>query len=155
MIVETEAYCGLSDPASHAYRNRLKRNIPMFGPVGHAYIYFIYGNHYCMNVVAKSHDQEAGGVLIRALEPVDGIDEMIKARKCSYNQLTNGPGKLTKALGITRELNNIDVTISHELFITDYENIKPSLIKSSGRIGIRVATDKNWRFYIANNRWVS
>ncbi len=155
MIVETEAYRGLADPASHAYRNRSKRTIPLFGPVGHAYIYFIYGNHYCMNVVAKSHDQEAGGVLIRALQPVSGIEEMMKARECNYKQLTNGPGKLTEALGITGELNDTDLTISHELFITDYKIVKPTLIKSSPRIGIRVATDKKWRFYIADNRWVS
>lgn len=155
MIVETEAYRGLADPASHAYRNRLKRNIPLFGPVGHAYIYFIYGNHYCMNVVAKSRDQEAGGVLIRAIEPINGIDEMMKVRKCNYAQLTNGPGKLTKALEITGALNNTDLTTSHELFITDHEIIKSSLIKSSPRIGISVATEKKWRFYIADNRWVS
>lgn len=156
IIVETEAYCGLDDPASHACRNRAKRNIPMFGPVGHAYVYFIYGNHHCFNVVAKNAHQEAGGVLIRAVEPIDGLHEMLRSRDpADHHNVSNGPGKLTQAFGITRKHNNIDLIDSETLFIARHKQVVPESIKCSSRIGIRAATDKQWRFYIAGNPWVS
>ena len=99
MIVETEAYRSKDDPGSHAYRGMTERNRVMFGEVGRSYVYFTYGNHYCLNLVAKDDSTAAGAALIRAIEPLHGIELMRKFRKISdiYN-LTSGPGKLTKAL---------------------------------------------------------
>jgi DNA-3-methyladenine glycosylase len=97
IIVETEAYGYKRDEASHAYRGMTKRNIGMFGPVGRSYIYFTYGNHYCFNVTAKSKNQIAGAVLIRGVEPKEGIQYMKDNRNLNdIRGLTNGPGKLPK-----------------------------------------------------------
>lgn len=155
IIVETEAYCS-GDPACHAYKGPTKSNSALFGPVGHAYVYFIYGNHYCLNVVARSEQMDAGGVLIRAIEPTLGIEEMIQARHgITGYQISNGPGKLTQALGITKHQNHIDLTIHGELFITEGRSVKPAEILTTTRIGISAAKEQPLRFYIANNRWVS
>lgn len=146
IITETEAYGGSDDPASHAFRGQTPRNFPMFGPVGHSYVYFIYGNHFCFNIVAHAQSAEAGGVLIRAIEPILGIDEMLKRRNLGIaKNLSNGPGKLTQALGITREHTNLNLT-THDatLFVLDNNwNGKPI---ATPRIGIRVGTEKLWRF---------
>lgn len=156
IIVETEAYSFKNDPASHAYRGKTKRNVSMFGMVGYTYIYFIYGNHFCLNIVAKSTTITAGAVLIRALEPVQGTLLMLEYRNNkSFNQLTNGPGKLTQALQISTAQNGIDITQKGELFIIDTAICLSSNIVSTRRIGLSSPDDKQWRFYIAENKWVS
>src|SRR5579863_175490 len=110
-IVEVEAYLGEKDPAAHAAAGRTLRNSVLFGPPGHAYIYFIYGNHYCLNVSCEP-DGEAGGVLFRALEPLSGIEEMARARGLELDgpkdwpKLTSGPGRVCEAFGITRARDN-------------------------------------------------
>jgi len=104
IITETEAYRYKDDPASHAHRNQTERNKAMFGEVGRAYVYFTYGMYYCVNAVAKSNSVRAGAVLIRSLEPREGINFMnIKRKTKSNSNLTNGPAKLTQALNITKK----------------------------------------------------
>lgn len=156
IIVETEAYRSTDDPASHSYRGKTERNSVMFGEVGHAYVYFTYGNHYCLNIVAKEDSTPAGAVLIRAIEPVEGIKLMHRLRKTNdlYN-LTSGPGKLTKALNVTKKQNGIDVTKQGEMYILNGKDVSDSSIIAASRIGIRVALDKQWRFLIADNKFVS
>lgn len=154
IIVETEAYI-FDDPACHAYRGKTKSNAALFGPVGHAYIYFIYGNHYCLNVVSHTKVQQAGGVLIRALQPVQGIEYMHMNRSTSLKNLTNGPGKLTQALGITKKLYGHDLTENGPLYISEGIIVKPREIQASTRIGISQAQEKPWRFYIIDNPFVS
>ena len=155
IIVETEAYCS-DDPACHAYKGLTKSNSALFGPVGHAYVYFIYGNHYCVNVVARNKNKPAGGVLIRAIEPTYGIEEMILTRHgITGHQISNGPGKLTKALGITKKQNHVDLTIKGELFIAEGHSVKPSEIVAATRIGISAAKELPLRFYVADNKWIS
>ena len=155
IIVETEAYCS-DDPACHAYKGLTQSNSALFGPVGHAYVYFIYGNHYCVNVVARNKNQPAGGVLIRAIEPTFGIEEMKQARHgITGHQISNGPGKLTQALGITKKQNHVDLTVKGELFIAEGCTVKPSEILSSTRIGISAAKERPLRFYVSNNPWAS
>lgn len=156
IIVESEAYRSTDDPASHSYRGKTERNSVMFGEVGHAYVYFTYGNHYCLNIVAKEESVPAGAVLIRAIEPVEGIKQMQKFRKTDdlYN-LTTGPGKLTQALSVTKKQNGLDVTKKGELYIVNGIDVDSSSIIAASRIGIRVALDKQWRFLIADNKFVS
>jgi len=155
-IVESEAYRSTDDPASHSYRGKTERNSVMFGEVGHAYVYFTYGNHYCLNIVAKDDATPAGAVLIRAIEPIEGVSFMHKYRKTQdpYN-LASGPGKLTQALKITKKQNGVDVTKKGELYILNGKDISRSEIVATSRIGIRVALDKQWRFLIAANKFVS
>ncbi len=155
MIVETEAY-ECTEAACHAFRGKTKSNEALFGPVGHAYIYFIYGLYYCFNVVAKKQSVLAGGVLIRALEPIAGIDSMEKYRKTTkLNQLTSGPGKLTQALHITKKLYGIDVTKKGPLYITEGIEIAQKNIIEDKRIGIGKEQDRAWRFYCKDNSFVS
>src|ERR1700757_3249216 len=110
-IVEGEAYLGRGDPAAHAFSGRTARNAVLFGPPGHAYVYFIYGNHYCLNVSCEP-EGIAGGVLVRALEPISGVDQMAKARGMEIHgpkdlvKLTSGPGRLCQAFGIPRARDN-------------------------------------------------
>ena len=147
IIVETEAYRSTDDPASHSYRGKTERNSVMFGEVGRAYVYFTYGNHFCLNIVAKEESTPAGAVLIRAIEPVEGIKLMHGLRKTNdlYN-LTSGPGKLTRALNITKK---------GEMYILNGKDTSDSSIIAASRIGIRVALDRQWRFLIADNKFVS
>jgi DNA-3-methyladenine glycosylase len=160
-IVEVEAYLGNGDPAAHSFVGRTARNEVLWGPPGHAYVYFIYGNHYCFNVSCLP-DGRAGGVLFRALEPVDGLDEMDRARGFSARdtvdprKLTSGPGRLAEAFGITRERDNgKDVTSpTSDLRIAD-DGFRPPLIKVTPRIGITKASDKLLRYVIVGNRYVS
>lgn len=156
VIVETEAYRSTDDPASHSYRGKTERNSVMFGEVGHAYVYFTYGNHYCLNIVAKEDSTPAGAVLIRAIEPLEGINLMYRLRETNdlYN-LTSGPGKLTKALNVTKKQNGTDVTKKGEMYILNGEDVGDSSITAASRIGIRVALDRQWRFLIADNKFVS
>ncbi len=153
IIVETEAYRSSDDPASHSYRGMTNRNRVMFGEVGYSYVYFTYGMYYCLNIVAKDTDTMAGAVLIRALEPLEGIDIMKKNRMKELYNLTNGPGKLTQALMIDKSLNSIDVTKEGALYIIN--GYKIDEIEATPRIGIKTALDKYWRFYVKDNRFVS
>ncbi len=157
MIVETEAYVGPEDKASHSYGGKItERNRVMFGPPGHAYVYQIYGMYFCLNVVTHRSRPEA--VLIRALHPLEGIDVMMKFRKTKLKNLTNGPGKLCQAMGIDKSLNGADL-LGNEIWIEDDENIKKEFeFVSTARIGIDYAEeyrDIPWRFYIKNDPYVS
>jgi DNA-3-methyladenine glycosylase len=155
-IVETEAYMGIADPASHAYGGMRVRNAPMYGPVGHAYVYFTYGMYYCVNFVSRNLSHPAGGVLIRAVEPLEGIEFMEKNRhKHTTRGLTNGPGKLTQALAITKELNSHEVTHKGPLYVIDAPEVPKKDIVVSKRVGISKAVDEPLRFYIKDNKWVS
>jgi len=154
-IVEVEAYGGRNDPASHAYRGKTPRNMPMFGEPGHAYIYFTYGNHYCLNVTTRPPGV-AGAVLIRAVEPLKGLNTMKKLRPgVSEFQLANGPGKLTKAFAIDRSLNEVDLTRRGVLYVGKTRTESSFAVERSPRIGITLGTERLWRFYIESNEYVS
>lgn len=150
-IIETEAYCGLSDPASHAARGKTARNAALFGPPGCAYVYLVYGLHTCLNIVAHPADVAAGGVLIRAIQPIEGMEEMEKKRGISaLRDLTNGPGKVGQALGITLADNGLDMTnIRSRLYILD--PMKRVGFTATPRIGISKNKDVLWRFTLAEN----
>ncbi len=158
-IVEIEAYLGLDDPAAHSYNGKTARNAVLFGPPGFAYVYFIYGMYYCLNVSCQP-DGHAGGVLIRALEPVEGLETMARLRNLPASAkpqlLTSGPGRLCQALDITRAAHNgLDVTSrTSPLQILD-DGFEPDLIRSSPRIGIRKAVEHPLRFVIEGNAFVS
>ena len=147
IITETEAYRHIDDPASHAYGGLTDRNKVMFGQVGNAYVYFTYGMHYCVNAVARSDSFDAGAVLIRAIIPKLGINEMIRNRKIdSITKLTNGPAKLTQAMKITKKQYGENLTKQSSLYIA--EGVKPSKIISNPRVGIKNGIDKMWNFKI-------
>ena len=160
-IVEVEAYLGKQDPAAHAAAGRTLRNAVLFGPPGHAYVYFIYGNHYCLNVSCEPEGQ-AGGILFRALEPLTGIDEMAHARQIDlrgekdWPKLTSGPGRLCQAFGITRARDNDrDLTTpASGLWIGD-EGSRPRTITVTPRIGISKAREAPLRYLLAGNPFVS
>ncbi|MGB8062537.1 MAG: DNA-3-methyladenine glycosylase [Candidatus Sulfotelmatobacter sp.] len=160
-IVEVEAYLGAEDPAAHSASGRTARNAVLFGPPGHAYIYFIYGNHYCLNVSCEP-DGQAGGVLFRALEPLSGIDEMSEARGVTlrgtqdWPKLTSGPGRLSQAFGITRTRDNgCDLTSpDSELWIGD-DGYRARNIAVTPRIGITKAASHPLRYLIDGNAFVS
>ncbi|OYT67917.1 MAG: 3-methyladenine DNA glycosylase [Candidatus Wolframiiraptor sp. EX4484-121] len=151
-IVEVEAYRGSDDPASHAYRGKTERNKVMFDRGGLAYIYLAYGIHRLLNVTAEPPGKPAA-VLIRALEPLGGIEVMMGLRGTSdLRALTSGPGRLTEALKIGLELNGLDLTSSDELFIAD-DGFRGFEVGSSPRIGVR--DRRKWRFYIRGSRFLS
>ena len=159
-IVEVEAYRGEYDPASHAYRGRTERNQVMFGPPGHAYIYFTYGMHHCLNVVTDPAGT-ASAVLIRALEPVSGIEAMRRRRGLAADtprlleRLARGPGCVARALGVTRRQDGLDLTRG-PLWIADQAPERRGLAIARGpRIGIRVAVTRRWRFYLTGHPCVS
>ncbi len=152
-IVETEAYIGSNDPASHAFKGMTRRNEVMFGPPGHAYIYFTYGMYHCLNLVTEK-DGFPAAVLIRAIEPAEGTESMIKKRKTDkIKNLTSGPGKLCQALGLDRSLNGAD--LCNEKICIENRGEKVKKIESSSRVGITAGKNKKWRFYIHNNEFVS
>lgn len=151
-IVETEAYLYPNDPAAHTFRGENDRNKAMFGPAGHAYIYFTYGMHYCFNVVAEKPGE---GVLIRALEPIEGIELMHQRRRqIELKNLCSGPGKLVQAMGITKELYGHDLT-APPLYLMDSLDQRHSEIVMTSRVGITQAVDLPLRFYIKNNPFIS
>lgn len=159
-IVETEAYCGIEDKGCHTFGNRrTERTEAMYLPGGHAYVYMIYGMNFCFNVVtARENDPQA--VLIRAVEPVEGLDIIRENRKGIIREqdLVNGPGKLAKALGIDRSLNMTDLVKGNELFIEKNQHLGQISIVSAPRVNIDYAgefKDKPWRKYIEGNRFVS
>jgi DNA-3-methyladenine glycosylase len=152
-IVETEAYFPVNDPACHAHRGMTERNRMMFEQGGVAYVYFTYGNHYLLNAVTGRAGRPAA-VLIRAIEPIEGLAQMRANRPTRTDvELTSGPGKLTQALGITKDLDGADLTDSTLMIAAG--NGERSRIGRSGRIGIREAQDRLARFYIAGNAYVS
>jgi len=152
-IVETEAYFPENDPANHAARGRTKRNATMFGSPGIAYVYFCYGNHWLVNAVTEK-EGIASAVLIRAVEPVEGIEIMRERRKVKRDvDLTNGPAKLCSALGITGEQNGISL-LKKPLIIIDDGTPLPEY-KTSERIGISVGTEIMSRYYISGNEFIS
>lgn len=153
IIVETEAYFGMGDAASHASRGMTKRNSIMFGEPGVAYVYLNYGMHYLLNVVAEEKGT-AGAVLIRALEPLDGKELMMKNRKvASARELANGPGKLTKAMQLDLSFNGREIT-GGSLYVAEGP-LSGFSIRAASRIGISVAQDALLRYYIEGNRFVS
>jgi len=158
-IVEVEAYLGADDPAAHASIGRTPRNVVLFGPPGRAYVYFIYGNHYCLNVSCLP-DGVPGGILFRALEPIGGIEEMFKLRGIAEDsdlrRLTSGPGRLAAAFGITRERDNgKDLTDSRsDVYIAD-DGTAPPQVLITKRIGIKKAVEMPLRYITAGNRFVS
>lgn len=160
-IVEVEAYLDKDDPAAHSAAGYTPRNAVLFGPPGHAYIYFIYGNHYCLNVSCEPEGR-AGGVLFRALEPLTGTAEMAEGRgielrgEKDWPLLTRGPGRLCEAFGITRARDNGgDLTsVSSSLWIGD-DGYRARDILTSPRIGITKAADHLLRYYLGQNRFVS
>lgn len=152
-IVETEAYLH-NDSASHSFRGKTARNAVMFGPAGHAYIYFTYGMHYCFNVVTAP-EGKGEAVLIRALEPLEGIELMKKRRgMTNIKQLCNGPAKLVQALGITKAYNGISL-LKGPLRILSPEKKEQFSIVQTQRIGITAGKALPLRFFIKGNAFVS
>lgn len=160
-IVEVEAYLGSGDLAAHAAAGRTARNSVLFGPPGHAYVYFIYGNHYCLNISCLP-DGEAGCILIRALEPLTGTAGMAEARGIQLStgsdprKLTSGPGRLSEAFGITRMRDNgKDLTSQHsDLYVTE-DGYRPRQILATPRIGITKSVEQPLRYIIAGNAFIS
>jgi DNA-3-methyladenine glycosylase len=160
-IVETEAYLGKGDAAAHAAAGRTARNAVLFGPPGHAYVYFIYGNHYCLNVSCLP-DGDPGGVLFRALEPVAGVEEMAEARGIEVatgtdlRRISSGPGRMAEALGVTRERDNGKRLVSarSDLRLAD-DGYRVRRVTVTPRIGIVKSAEQPLRYFIAGNPFVS
>jgi DNA-3-methyladenine glycosylase len=153
IIVEAEAYIGESDPACHAAPGPTRRNRPLYGPPGRAYVYLNYGIHNLMNAVTEEEGFPAA-ILIRALEPVEGLPLMRRRRGTPDQSLCRGPGNLTVALGITRRQNTAVLTDGGALRIED-RGVRPPSLSWSPRIGIRVGTDRLWRCSWEGNQAVS
>jgi DNA-3-methyladenine glycosylase len=160
-IVEVEAYLGAEDPAAHAAAGNTARTAVLFGPPGHAYVYFIYGNHYCLNVSCEPEGR-AGSILIRALEPLSGIAEMAQARGTEIHgakdllKLTSGPGRLAQAFAITRARDNgCDLTSAASCLWIGEDGYRAQAIGMTPRIGITKAADKPLRYILAGNAFVS
>lgn len=155
IIVEVEAYEAKGDEASHTFRGETKRNKIMFGAAGLCYVYFTYGMHYCVNVVTGKQGV-GSAVLIRAIEPIQGEKIMLNRRKrVEGTRITNGPAKLTQALGIDKELLGEDLLSSKRIWLEPFRKVTKSEITRSARIGISKAKELEWRFYIKDNAWVS
>ncbi|HEX9774874.1 MAG TPA: DNA-3-methyladenine glycosylase [Actinomycetota bacterium] len=153
-VVEAEAY-GQEDPGSHAFRGRTPRTAPMFERPGHAYVYFTYGMHFCFNIVCE-REGVAGAVLIRAVEPLEGI-ELMRARRgpVADRDLARGPARLTQAFGIARAENRSDLTRA-PLHLAPGERLPVQDVVETPRIGLGRSQDgRRWRFAVRDNRWVS
>ena len=147
-IVEVEAYCGSEDPGSHAYRGMTKRNVTMFGPPGRLYVYFTYGMHWCANAVC-GRDGEGVAVLLRAAEPVSGVDEMRALRPAARRdrELLSGPARLCQAFGLDRDFDGADlVTADRGVTIVDDGVPPPAVPAVTTRIGLSVGTELPWRW---------
>ena len=164
-IVEVEAYHGEADPASHAYRGRTPRNASMYGRAGCLYVYFSYGMHWCANVVC-GEEGVASAVLLRALEPVSGLEEMATARAArrrsgaapAERDLCRGPANLTAALGITGEHDGLDLLAPASAVRLLDDGTPPPTgagLARGPRVGISRAVDVPWRFWVAGSRYVS
>jgi DNA-3-methyladenine glycosylase len=154
-IVEVEAYRGPDDPASHAFRGTTARNRAMFGPPGHAYVYFTYGMHHCLNVVTGPAGRPAA-VLVRALEPLAGLDRMRARRGVGEAaRLARGPGCVARALGLTRSHDGLDLTRA-PLWVSDAPPRRGGRAVARGpRIGIRAGRERPWRLWLAGHPCVS
>jgi DNA-3-methyladenine glycosylase len=154
-IVEVEAYTGQTDPGSHAFRGPTPRNRVMFGEAGHLYVYISYGMHFCVNIVTDEPGT-AGAVLLRALEPLSGIDAMWARRSRAHNpvELCNGPGKLCQAFGITLAQNGADLETA-QVWVEDDGWRPEEPIASGTRIGLSAGADLPLRFYLPDNVYVS
>lgn len=153
-IVETEAYIGEEDPACHAHRGRTARTSIMYGPAGFAYVYFTYGNHWMLNFVTEREEFPAA-VLIRAIEPIVGTALMRRRRRVPRDfDLTNGPGKLTSALGISGDENGESLQGPRLKVISPPRKFDEP-VATSGRIGVNEGFDRPWRFFLEGNPWVS
>ena len=161
-IVEVEAYAGADDPASHAFRGRTARNATMFGPPGHLYVYFTYGMHWCANAVCGP-DGSSSAVLVRAAAPLAGLEAMFAARPAARRErdLCSGPAKLCQALGVDRTFDGVDLAGTgpvgghRSVTILDDGTPPPRRPGRSPRIGIRVAVDVPWRWFVAGDPNVS
>lgn len=156
-LVEVEAYRGADDPASHCYRGRTDRNAVMFGPAGHLYVYFVYGMHFCANVVAAT-DGVPGAVLLRAGEVVSGLP-VARARRPaarSEAELGRGPARLTAVLGLERAHNGIDLTDpGSPVRLLAGEPVADEAVRTGPRVGVATAVDVPWRFWVAGSPAVS
>jgi DNA-3-methyladenine glycosylase len=151
-LTEVEAYDGPNDPGSHAHNGRTNRNAVMFGPPGRLYVYFTYGMHHCCNVVVGAEGDPAA-VLLRAGEVVDGIDLARARRRGSDRDLARGPARLCQALGIDLSHNGADLAAGPlTLTLSDAE---PGTVTTGPRVGLRLAADRPWRFWLANEPSVS
>jgi DNA-3-methyladenine glycosylase len=156
-IVEVEAYAGSEDPASHGFRGPSPRNEVMFGPAGHLYVYFTYGMHFCANAVCGPTG-ESSAVLLRALAPLEGLDLMRAARGPAARRdrdLCSGPAKLCQAFAIDRALDGTDLVDGGEVRVVDDGVAPPEVPGVSRRIGITMAVDEPWRWFVAGDPNVS
>jgi DNA-3-methyladenine glycosylase len=152
-IVETEAY-DRDDPASHSFRGMTARNAVMFGPPGHLYVYFTYGMHHCMNVVTDRVGH-GSAVLLRAAEPLAGIEAMGRARGTDrVRDLCRGPARLAQAFGVDRSFDGVDLVRGNDVWIERGPQVDPVDVRTGPRVGIRVGVDRPWRFWL-DERWVS
>ena len=152
-IVETEAY-RQDDPACHAHRGKTDRNAPLFGPPGHAYVYFSYGMHWCMNIVS-GHEGWGEGCLLRAAEPLEGLEVIRERRGPQHKErdLLRGPGRLGQALGLDRRHSGMDICDGGMLSVTD-DGARPPVAEGP-RVGVALAADVPWRFWAEESPWVS
>ncbi|TCP44730.1 DNA-3-methyladenine glycosylase [Tamaricihabitans halophyticus] len=156
-LVEVEAYRGSDDPASHCYRGRTARNEVMFGPAGRLYVYFVYGMHFCANVVCLT-DGQPGAVLLRAGEVVSGLDVAWTRRRTARNaaELAKGPARLTGVLGMGREHNGVDLTDSAApIRLYRGDAVEPAAVRTGPRVGVGSAMDTPWRYWLDDSRAVS
>jgi DNA-3-methyladenine glycosylase len=156
-LVEVEAYRGEDDPASHCYRGRTPRNAVMWGPAGHLYVYFVYGMHFCANIVG-SQDGVAGAVLLRAGEVVSGLDVVRKRRPNARGtgELAKGPAILTSVLRIDRQENGADLTDpASPVRLRAGERVPAERVRSGPRVGVAMAMDTPWRFWVEGSPAVS
>jgi DNA-3-methyladenine glycosylase len=154
-LVEVEAYRGMDDPASHCYRGRTDRNAVMFGPAGHLYVYFVYGMHFCANVVSLI-DGVPGAVLLRAGEVIDGLDTAWARRPAARSaaELARGPARLTSVLGLDRTANGLDLTDPASP-VRLYAGDPVTDVRTGPRVGVAAAMEVPWRFWVADSPAVS
>jgi DNA-3-methyladenine glycosylase len=153
-IVETEAY-ERDDPASHAFGGETPRNTAMFGPPGHLYVYFIYGMHFCMNVVTGAHGH-GSAVLLRAGEPLEGLQAMARLRgRGELRDLCRGPARWAQAFGVDRALDGADLVGGAEIWLERGRAVPAERIERTPRVGIRKAAEQPWRFVERGSGWVS
>ena len=154
-LVEVEAYRGMDDPASHCYRGRTDRNAVMFGPAGHLYVYFVYGMHFCANVVSLI-DGVPGAVLLRAGEVIDGVDTAWERRPAARSaaELAKGPARLTSVLGLDRTANGLDLTDPASP-VRLYAGDPITDVRTGPRVGVAAAMEVPWRFWVAGSPAVS
>jgi DNA-3-methyladenine glycosylase len=153
-LVEVEAY-RQDDPASHSYRGRTARTDVMFGPPGHLYVYFTYGMHFCMNAVTGK-DGEGSAVLLRAAEPLEGLDEMARRRGTANPRLLlAGPARLCEAFGVAREHNGLDLVDGDAMHVERGHPVHDGKVLAGPRVGVTVAMENPWRFVVEDSLYLS